>query len=148
MYRLTQFILFAVMTCCFNLGAQDQIGEDITFGENNSYEFGNSVSVSLDGSRMITSHLPTNRVGNHEVRAFENIEGAWSPLGQIIIQDGYGFGLSVAISGDGSRIAVYSKETSGINFSYGHVRVYEYNGAEWILSILCEFNRSVRCADD
>ena len=68
MNRVTRFLLFAVILCCFDLNAQSQIGEDITFGENNSYEFGGSVSISSDGSRMVTSHLPTNRIGAHEVR--------------------------------------------------------------------------------
>ena len=131
MNRITWFLLFAIVICFFDINAQNQIGEDITFGENNSYEFGRSVSVSSDGSRMITGHLPTNGIGTHEVRVFENIEGTWSQLGQTITREGYRFGSSVAISDNGSRIAIYSRATAAINFSYGHVRVYEYNGTEW-----------------
>ncbi len=131
MHRVSRFVLFVVIICCFGLSAQNQIGENITFGENNSYEFGASVSISSDGSRMVTSHLPTNRIGAHEVRVFENIEGVWSQLGQTISRDGYSFGLSVAISANGSRFAIYSKATAEINLSYGHVRVYEYNGTAW-----------------
>ena len=129
MYNITRFLLFTIVISCFNLGAQNQIGDNIIFGVYNSSEFGESVSVSSDGSRMITSHKPVN---NGEVRVYENVSGAWNQLGQTLILDGYGFGFSVEISGDGNRIAIYSVQTSEISYSYGHVRVYEYNGVEWI----------------
>ncbi|WOD43591.1 T9SS type A sorting domain-containing protein [Hwangdonia lutea] len=111
-----------------NINAQIQIGENIPSSS------GSPVSISSDGSKVVTSYIPSNGIGIHKVKVFENINGNWSQLGQTINGEvsGDGFGSSITMSGDGSRIAIYSIKTAEVSSNYGHVRIYQFNGIEWI----------------
>ncbi len=135
MKKKSFLLLLLAFIWSVNINAQVQIGENIFFGEINSENFGTSVSTSSDGSRVVTSYVGPNGYNQiNEVRVFEYINGSWIQLGQTIYGDisGDGFGASVTMSGDGSRIAVYSNKTAEISYSYGHVRIYQFNGTEWI----------------
>lgn len=87
-------------------------------GEFGSVGFGSGVALSADGSRLVAG----SRSGY--ARVFQRNGSTWSQLGGDIesVQD------SVAISADGSRIAVVSYSPSGLGFD---IRSYELVAGRW-----------------
>ena len=107
-----------------------QLGDDID-GEAEDDRFGWSVAMSADGSRIIVGAIFNNdngRASGH-VRIFEfQDDNVWLQLGDDIdgeAQDDQ-FGMSVAISANGSRIAVGSRLNDGNGSNSGHVRIFEF----------------------
>ncbi len=111
----------------------DQIGNDID-GEAAGDRSGYSVSLSADGSVVaIGAYLNDGNGGDSgHVRLYENVGGAWTPIGEI---DGENAddrsGLSVSLSADGSVVAIgaYTNDDNGSNS--GHVRLYRNIGGTW-----------------
>ena len=111
-----------------------QVGEAIN-GEEAHDNSGRGVSLSPDGLRVaIGAHL--NDVGGTiteagHVRVFEWDGTEWAQLGEDI--DGKGAydwtGLGESISIIGNRVAVGA---AGNGNHVGYVRVFEWNGAEWL----------------
>ena len=58
----------------------------------------------------------------------------WAQLGTDIDGEAAGdnAGWSVSISADGSRVVVGSPENNGNGNDAGNIRVYEFNGADWV----------------
>ena len=126
-----------------------QLGADIN-GDANSPDFGKSVAISDDGTRVVIGS-PTAEEGTGElsyVQVHEWDGSAWQQLGNNITVTATGnnaFGYSVAISGDGNRIAIgdfYGPDgldTGGIGaaedhlggFPPGAVRVFDWDGSTW-----------------
>lgn len=104
----------------------------VLYGENANDEFGNAVSVSDDGSRLVVgSRSEVDQSG--AVRIYTRSESLYSQLGSTIIgtfESGRA-GWAVSISGDGSTIAVGSPR--GGTESGGSVRTYQYDGDLWFL---------------
>ena len=130
-------------------GTWTQVGTDID-GEATSDNFGISVSISSDGTRVAIGGWANDGNGSNSghVRVYEESGGAWTQLGSDI--DGEAAndqsGASVSISSDGTRVAIgaaYNDGTSGsTSDNRGHVRVYsepsppatsswEYSGSSW-----------------
>jgi hypothetical protein len=69
------------------------------------------------------------------VRVLQYSSGAWAQLGSDLCGavDGDDFGNSVALSSDGSILAVGAK-SNGVSGSYdeGYARVYQYSGSSWL----------------
>ena len=116
-----------------------QVGGDID-GEAAGDKSGSSVSMSSDGTRMaIGAHVNggTGTKAGH-VRVYSESGGTWTQLGGDIdgeaAEDKTGYGHSVSMSSDGTRIAIGGKENDGTSGSTsddrGHVRVYEYDAAK------------------
>jgi len=116
-----------------------QVGGDID-GEAAGDKSGSSVSMSSDGTRMaIGAHVNggTGTKAGH-VRVYSESGGTWTQLGGDIdgeaAVDKTGYGHSVSMSSDGTRIAIGGKDNDGTSGSTsddrGHVRVYEYDAAK------------------
>jgi hypothetical protein len=104
--------------------------------------FGNDVDISEDGTRIVVGAFTSDGQGAQihdagEFRVFEyDGPGSWSLLGQKVVGDASmdEFGDSVAISGDGSRVAISSPGSDGVWENAGKVIVYKYSAAsnEWL----------------
>ena len=111
-----------------------QLGADID-GEGENDWFGDAVSMSADGNRVAVGAKSNSGGAEYagHVRVYQWTGSAWTQMGSDI--DGEAaydnFGLSVSISADGNRVAATSSESSSGGESFGHVRVFEWSGANW-----------------
>lgn len=117
------------------VGKLEPLGLDITRAESDDEEeFGEAVSVSSDGYRVAVGAGNCKVEGNRTgcVRVYEYKDSSWTPLGDQISgkADGDAFGAAVALSKDGSSVAIGAK---GFNDSQGYVSVYHWDGAQWEL---------------
>ena len=119
-----------------------QVGTDID-GEAAGDEFGNSVALSPDGSRLavggIFNDAGVSNAGH--ARVFEYIDGSWTQIGADL--DGTDpsglFGTAVALSSNGSRLVVGGPRVDGPGGSEcGLVRVFDYDGVLKTKQILKE----------
>jgi WD40 repeat protein len=112
-----------------------QIGNDL-LGEADDDQFGYSVALSADGTRVIVGANFNDGTGTNagHARVFERSGDAWVQLGADLdgeaAEDRYG--SSVAISDDGSRVAVGSYLNDGGGISSGNVRVFDLVGGAWV----------------
>lgn len=115
-------------------GAWTQIGDDID-GEADGDMSGWSVALSADGNVVASGAIFNGGNGNYagHVRVFENNGGNWIQVGDDI--DGEAAedqcGTSVALSADGSVVAIGSPFNSGDQDDAGHVRVFQNNSGTW-----------------
>tara|TARA_B100001287_G_scaffold176319_1_gene148634 strand:+ start:521 stop:2152 length:1632 start_codon:yes stop_codon:yes gene_type:complete len=105
--------------------------------------FGISVEISRNGKRMVVGNNQSFRHGL--VKVFEmSASNNWIQIGnnipgdapEVTNGDSQGnFGFSVSINNDGSRVVV-GANMDGIygqaNLDHGLMRVYEYNGSDWV----------------
>lgn len=117
----------------FNGVDWNQIGNTL-YGESNDDYFGDSLSLSANGDRLIVgARFNNNSQGNARVFEFNGID--WVQLGLDIDGDPgqYYFGFTVSISSNGQIVAVGANQfdVNGIS-NAGLVRVFEYNEVEWI----------------
>jgi len=112
-----------------------QLGQDID-GEAEYDDFGYSVSLSADGSRVAIGAEDNDGNGNDSghARVYELIENSWVQLGQDIDGEATGddFGYSVSLSADGSRVAIGGEQNDANGNNSGHVRVYELIENSWV----------------
>jgi hypothetical protein len=111
-----------------------QRGADID-GEAAGDQFGQSVSLSNDGTVLAvggTENAGTGTEAGH-VRVFEWTGSAWSQRGSDIDAEAAydSLGNDVALSSDGSVLAVGAPDNDGGGTNAGHVRVYEWSGSAW-----------------
>ena len=119
----------------------DQIGQTIVDSTKYSY-FGQSVDIDNAGSRIVVSSHPHNDDTPHELKGlvqvydFDDIDLQWVKSGQSITgKEKFDYlGTTVAISGDGTRIAASAKKTA-LN-QHGRIRVFDLvqngkGGAQW-----------------
>lgn len=112
-----------------------QLGIDID-GEAAEDRSGRSVSLSADGKRVAVGafYNDGNGMNSGHVRIFEYDGVIWTQLGVDI--DGQATsdrdGWSVSLSADGSRVAIGAPNNCGNGFYSGHVRLFEYDGANWV----------------
>ena len=98
-----------------------------------------SVSLSSSGTRVAIG-APQNSNGDDtygadgHVRVYEYDSSTWVQLGSDI--DGESgadlSGYSVALSTDGTRVAIGAPENDGGGAASGHVRVYDYDSSDWV----------------
>jgi len=116
-------------------GNWTQIGQDID-GEVSFEQFGFRLSLSRDGSVVAISAVDSNVGGTDsgQVRIFENQGGNWVQLGNSIDGEAAGdlFGFSVSTNNDGSVVAIGSHRNDGNGSDSGQVRVFEFQGENWI----------------
>ncbi|MEM7102840.1 MAG: T9SS type A sorting domain-containing protein [Bacteroidota bacterium] len=114
-----------------------QVGNDMD-GEAAGDDFGYSVSISSDGSRVAvgaTNNDGTDVYAGH-TRVFELINDAWIQLGSDI--DGEaganGSGQSVSLSANGNRVAIGAPLNGSFDFTFGHghARVFDFDGSDWV----------------
>ena len=118
----------------FVAGAWQQTGADID-GEAANDISGNSIALSADGQRVAIGAYNNNGGGTDagHVRVYEYVSGAWQQVGVDIDGEAAGdrSGSSVALSGDGSRVAIGAILNDGAGSSAGHVRVYDLVAGVW-----------------
>ena len=115
-------------------GVWTQIGDDI-YGEAAGDESGFSIDLNNEGN-IIAIGARSNRgngVNSGHVRVFENIDGLWNQVGADIDGEAaYNLsGQAVAISGNGTIVAIGANSNGGNGANSGHVRIYEYMGGVW-----------------
>ena len=88
-----------------------------------------AVSLSDDGLRVAYGMDSTN-YGVVEVHEYDETTGLWSQMGSTFQSPAFNddFGRSVALSGDGSILAI---GIAGQNNAIGVVQVYEWSGTVW-----------------
>jgi hypothetical protein len=114
-------------------GVWTQVGADID-GEAAGDNFGRGsrpTALSSDGTRLAVG-APNNDGGGSNsghVRVFDLVGSTWTQVGSDIDDDAAGsqFGWSVALSSDGTRLAVGGY----LHISGGHVRVFDLVGSTW-----------------
>ena len=116
-----------------------QVGSDID-GEDEGDGLGYSVSHSADGSRVAIGAPGYEGHGHRpgHVSVFQYVSPGWVPLGSGIYDtawNGEGFGFSVSLSADGSRVAIGTPFADRNGIDSGHVRVYEWFSwtSTWLL---------------
>ncbi|MCF6777431.1 Ig-like domain-containing protein [Thiotrichales bacterium 19X7-9] len=111
------------------------MGTDI-IGEAASDESGYSVSFNALGTRVAVGATNNDDGGNNSghVRIYDWDGASWNQLGSDI--DGEAAddesGYSVALSADGDRLAIGAINNDGNGADAGHVRLYDYNGTDWV----------------
>ena len=114
-----------------------QVGEDLE-GEAEADRSGASIAISEDGARIVIGATTNDSVGSASghARVYEwNTDLlTWSQLGTDIdgVAGGDESGTAVAISENGNRVAIGSPYHDGPADSTGHVRVFDYDGNDWI----------------
>ncbi len=123
-------ICLALLLFSHLIQAQVQIGSNME-GYSVFDDFGNSVALSADGS-IVAIGAPGTFSGGF-VSVFENQNGVWTKLGADIQGEAAHdlFGHSVALSADGSIVAVGARSNDGNGTNSGHVRVYSYQNGTW-----------------
>mmetsp|Transcript_48206 Transcript_48206/g.145635 ORF Transcript_48206/g.145635 Transcript_48206/m.145635 type:complete len:1386 (-) Transcript_48206:1873-6030(-) len=115
-----------------NNGTWSLLGSGISSSAS-GYEFGSSLSISDDGQRLAVGARNNGDESSGNVQVFQYSEDLndWEQIGRTIVgeyKDRAGY--SVAISGNGNRIAVGAPR-GGIDT--GSVRIFEYIGVDWDL---------------
>jgi len=116
-------------------GTWTKIGADID-GETAGANSGYSVAISSDGSTVAIGASPNlSLFGNFagQVRVYKNIAGTWTQIGADIdgeANDDFS-GYSVAISSDGTTVAIGAPYNSGGGSYAGQVRVYQNMAGTW-----------------
>ena len=94
--------------------------------------FGTSVDISSSGSVIAIAAPYSDNVGSEDgvVHIYVSSASTLTELGSGIVGDGGDVsGEGIALSGDGTRIAIGSRYYNG---NAGRVRVYEWNGTAWL----------------
>ncbi len=114
-----------VQTYEFNEGEWQTLGTPLS-GEVPFGEMGRALDLSFDGSIMAVG-IPTNldNLGPSEVQVYQFNGDDWELMGNPISGDEDLTGFSVALSGNGKRVAV------GSPLGSGRVNVYEFDGQDW-----------------
>ena len=114
-----------------------QIGGDIIELSDEGYYSPSSISLSSNGMRIAIGDASNsdNGYGTGQVVIYEYNGTDWEYLGQPIngvasdLTIDERFGASVSLSADGNRVGVGAP---GTGLAEGKVRVYEYDGSDWI----------------
>jgi len=118
----------------WNGSAWVQLGTDINGEEDD--RCGSSVALSADGSRVAIGAPFNNGFASNtgNVRLFDWNGSAWVQVGTDIDGEATGdqSGYSVALSADGSRVAIGTPFNNGNGFFAGHVRLFDWNGSSWV----------------
>ena len=114
--------------------AWTQVGASIE-GETAGDLSGRAVALSDDGDTVIIGSPGETRNGDRPGRArIYRFDGtSWNQLGPDLDGEAAGdrFGLSVAISANGNRVAIGAPDNDGNGASSGHVRIFNWNGSVW-----------------
>ena len=117
----------------FNGANWVQLGADIDSGGADEY-FGWSLSLSGDGTRVAVGAPHPAAPGFGRTRLYEFDGVNWIQMGADIVGEFNNdqSGWSVSINNDGSRVAIGAPQNNGGGAVSGHVRVYEFNGVNWV----------------
>ena len=104
---------------------------DTLYGTTSSKRFGTSIDFNSDGTIMAVGAIYQNSTGAVFVYQYSN--ETWSQLGSNINGEGSSdaFGTSVALSSDGTILAVGAPRNDGTATDSGSARVYQYSNSSW-----------------
>ncbi|MCF6811205.1 DUF4347 domain-containing protein, partial [Thiotrichales bacterium 19S9-12] len=113
-----------------------QVGDDID-GEAAGDRFGESVSLSSDGTRLAIGAVYNDGINGNDsghVRIYELIGASWQQVGSDIdgAAAGDSFGWSVDLSSDGARVIIGAGSSDEFGFASGEAQVYDLVGTEWV----------------
>jgi hypothetical protein len=95
---------------------------------------GYSVSLSSNGNTIAVGAPYANESGSGTVKIFDWNGSVWIQRGNNIegelTEDSNGF--SVSLSSNGNIVAIGAPYNSGNGIASGHVRIYNWNGTDWI----------------
>lgn len=104
-------------------------------GNSTNAQFGYSAALAADGNRFVAGFGSVFSTGAQagRVQAYQWAGAAWAPLGISISGSANGddLGEVVAISGDGSVIAMSAPGNDAVDTDAGEVRVYAF-GSNWV----------------
>ncbi len=108
----------------------NQRGNDID-GQANDDQSGYSVSLNQDGSVIAVGAINNSNGGVH-IYQWDGL--SWTQLGSDIVGEAGGdeFGYSVSINDNGTRVAIGAPHNDGSGSYAGHVRVFEFQGGNWV----------------
>jgi len=93
------------------------------------------VALSSDGTRLAVGSYLNDGTGTDagHVRVFDLVGSTWTQVGGDIDGEAAGdsFGVSVALSSDGTRLAVGGNQNDATGSNAGHVRVFDLVGGVW-----------------
>lgn len=114
-----------------------QLGTTIV-GDSTNVQAGTGLALSDDGTIIaVGAHYSFGPAGNQivigQVKIYQFVNNDWYQLGSDIYGEAIAdiAGYSVALSSDGSRIAIGAPQNDGNGTTSGHVRVYEYSAGSW-----------------
>jgi FG-GAP repeat len=113
-------------------------GQDIT-GAKEFDRMGDALALSAEGTRLAIGSQYNDNGGEDagHVQVFDYVNNTWIQVGNDIQGENEGdrSGISVALSADGSRLAVGAILNNGTGSGAGHVRIYELeesgNASTW-----------------
>ena len=113
----------------------NKLGADIV-GKVNGDESGTSISVSADGT-IVAIGARSNSTNRGTVRAYKYNDVSWNQLGSDINGESSAdySGQSVSLSANGRVLAIGANMNDGsgnLLADSGHVRIYEFNGTNWV----------------
>jgi hypothetical protein len=130
-------IFTLIVTCIFSAQAQNwtQLGDDI---DGEAAEDRSGTGVSLNGNGNIVAIGAFDNDGNGpnsgHVRVYEWNESAWVQRGSDM--DGEAAndnsGRSVCLNNNGDIVAIGADDNDENGMNAGHVRVYRWNGSDWL----------------
>lgn len=133
--QMIKFLLGIIVFIPLITNAQiTQIGSDID-GFSANENSGTSIALSSDGQYLVVG-APYNAGGGTsrgQVRVYRNVSGSWVQQGSSIngVADFDEFGTSVAISDNGTRIAVGAPYNAGGGTERGQVRIFQFSSGSW-----------------
>ena len=109
-----------------------QLGTDID-GVMDEDRLGYFVALSADGSRIAIGAIDNTGLTPGRVEVYDWNGTAWVQTGTDIDGEAAGdqFGVSVALSSDGNRLAIGAYFNDGNGNNSGQVRVYNWDGSAW-----------------
>jgi hypothetical protein len=123
--------LVRVFECINNTWTQ--IGQDI-LGEFPSDKFC-ITAINKNGDIIVTGALGNDGNGNNagHVRVYEYINNNWIQLGQDIDgENSYDGAAIIHVNDNGNIIAIGAADNDGNGSDAGYVRIFEYNGTDWM----------------
>ena len=132
---MKKLILLTTLLIPFIMFSQTQLGSDIN-GEAAGDYSGRSVSMNSDGTIVAigADRNDGNGSDSGHVRVFQYSSSNWVQLGDDINGEATNdqSGYSVSLSSDGTKVAIGSYRNDGNGDSSGHVRIYSWNGTNWV----------------
>ena len=117
----------------WNGSAWVQVGGDLT-GTASGDRFGTAVSISGDKTRIAVGAINHDSSrGEVKIYEYDQDSATWVQLGSTLDGEGTGdrFGYSLAMSSNGSRVAIGADKNDAGGTDAGHVRVFDWNGSVW-----------------
>ncbi len=108
----------------------------VTVDQTSGERLGDSISISADGSTVVAgaSAYSSNRGA---VYVFRRNGSSYAQVNKLIASDGAAsdyFGISVAVSGDGGRVAAGAYHDNEAYVEQGSAYLYRWNGSEYVQS--------------